>query len=417
MLGLGRTRAQTRSNRSMSLGGMDYADPKKKSNFVGKILMAAVLTALCILMLKQSPNFNTPSAFSRHQPGVVHVLVTGGAGYIGSHAALRLLKENYRVTIVDNLSRGNMGAVKILQELFPEPGRLQFIYADLGDAKAVHQIFTQNAFDAVMHFAAVAYVGESTLDPLKYYHNITSNTLTVLEAMSARGVPTLIYSSTCATYGEPEKMPITEGTPQLPINPYGKAKKMAEDIILDFHKNSNMAVMILRYFNVIGSDPEGRLGEAPRPELREHGRISGACYDAARGIIPGLKVRGTDYKTADGTCIRDYIDVTDLVDAHVKALEKSRPGKVGIYNVGTGRGRSVKEFVEACKAATGVSIKVDFLPRRPGDYAEVYSDPTKIKLELNWTAKHTDLQESLQVAWRWQKSHLNGYGSSLVKSS
>ncbi|KAK4710728.1 hypothetical protein R3W88_005241 [Solanum pinnatisectum] len=417
MLGLGRTRAQTRSSRSMSLGGMDYADPKKKSNFVGKILMAAVLTALCILMLKQSPAFNTPSAFSRHQPGVIHVLVTGGAGYIGSHAALRLLKENYRVTIVDNLSRGNIGAVRILQELFPEPGRLQFIYADLGDAKVVHQIFSQNAFDAVMHFAAVAYVGESTLDPLKYYHNITSNTLTVLEAMSAHGIPTLIYSSTCATYGEPEKMPITEETPQLPINPYGKAKKMSEDIILDFHKNSNMAVMILRYFNVIGSDPEGRLGEAPRPELREHGRISGACYDAARGIIPGLKVRGTDYKTTDGTCIRDYIDVTDLVDAHVKALEKSRPGKVGIYNVGTGRGRSVKEFVEACKAATGVPIKVDFLPRRPGDYAEVFSDPTKIKLELNWTAKHTDLQESLQVAWRWQKSHLNGYGSSLVKSS
>ncbi|XP_060197883.1 UDP-arabinose 4-epimerase 1 [Lycium barbarum] len=414
MLNLVRTRSQPRSNRSMPLGGMDYADPKKKNNFVGKILMAAMLTALCILMLKQSPSFNTPSVFSRHEPGVTHVLVTGGAGYIGSHAALRLLKDSYRVTIVDNLSRGNLAAVRILQELFPEPGRLQFIYADLGDAKTVHKIFSQNAFDAVMHFAAVAYVGESTLDPLKYYHNITSNTLTVLEAMATRGVPTLIYSSTCATYGEPEKMPIMEETPQLPVNPYGKAKKMAEDIILDFHKNSNMAVMILRYFNVIGSDPNGRLGEAPRPELREHGRISGACFDAARGIIPGLKVRGTDYKTADGTCIRDYIDVSDLVDAHVKALEKASPGKVGIYNVGTGRGRSVKEFVEACKAATGVPIKVDYLPRRPGDYAEVYSDPTKIRNELNWTAKYTDLQESLQVAWRWQKSHLNGYGSSVA---
>ncbi|KAF3676904.1 putative UDP-arabinose 4-epimerase 3 [Capsicum annuum] len=432
MLGLGRTRTQTRSSRSMSLGGELCSVDLLfflaiYILLIGQLLMA--LGAICydlnaycwdssvwlnhgsIIILAVDANF------SRHQPGVIHVLVTGGAGYIGSHAALRLLKENYRVTIVDNLSRGNIGAVKILQELFPEPGRLQFIYADLGDAKEVRQIFSQNAFDAVMHFSAVAYVGESTLNPLKYYHNITSNTLTVLEAMSAYGVPTLIYSSTCATYGEPEKMPITEETPQLPINPYGKAKKMAEDIILDFHKNSNMAVMILRYFNVIGSDPEGRLGEAPRPELREHGRISGACYDAARGIIPGLKVRGTDYKTTDGTCIRDYIDVTDLVDAHVKALEKSRPGKVGIYNVGTGRGRSVKEFVEACKAATGVPIKVDFLPRRPGDYAEVYSDPTKIKLELNWTAKHTDLQESLQVAWRWQKSHLNGYESSLVSSS
>ncbi|KAL7211157.1 hypothetical protein ACSBR2_014106 [Camellia fascicularis] len=414
MLNFSRARTQPRSTRAMSLGGIDYVDPKKKSNFVGKILLAAALTALCILMLKQSPRFNSPSPFSHHEIGVTHVLVTGGAGYIGSHATLRLLKDSYRVTIVDNLSRGNLGAVKVLQELFPEPGRLQFIYADLGDAKVVNKIFSENAFDAVMHFAAVAYVGESTLDPLKYYHNITSNTLVVLEAMAAHGVKTFIYSSTCATYGEPEKMPITEVTPQFPINPYGKAKKMAEDIILDFHKNSDMAIMILRYFNVIGSDPEGRLGEAPRPELRVHGRISGACFDAARGIIPGLKVTGTDYKTADGTCVRDYIDVTDLVDAHVKALEKATPSKVRIYNVGTGRGRSVKEFVEACKKATGVNIKVELLPRRPGDYAEVFSDPTKIKLELNWTAQHTDLQESLRIAWRWQKEHHNGYGTPLA---
>ncbi|KAL4312132.1 hypothetical protein GQ457_01G039240 [Hibiscus cannabinus] len=411
MLNFARGRSQPRSSRSMPMSGMEYPDPKKNNNFVGKVLMAATLTALCIIMLKQSPKFNTPSQFSQHEEGVTHVLVTGGAGYIGSHAALRLLKESYRVTIVDNLSRGNIGAVKALQELFPEPGQLQFIYADLGDAKAVNKIFSKNSFDAVMHFAAVAYVGESTLDPLKYYHNITSNTLVVLESMAAHGVRTLIYSSTCATYGEPEKMPITEETPQVPINPYGKAKKMAEDIILDFSKNSDMAVMILRYFNVIGSDPEGRLGEAPRPELREHGRISGACFDAARGIIPGLKVKGTDYKTNDGTCIRDYIDVTDLVDAHVKALQNAKPRKVGIYNVGTGRGRSVKEFVEACKKATGVEIKVEYQPRRPGDYAEVFSDPTKIRRELNWTAQFTDLQESLQIAWRWQKAHPDGYAA------
>ncbi|CAN8313721.1 unnamed protein product [Cochlearia groenlandica] len=417
MLNFSRTRSQGRqNNRSLSLGGLDYADPKKKNNYLGKILLTASLTALCIFMLKQSPTFNTPSVFSRHEPGVTHVLVTGGAGYIGSHAAVRLLKESYRVTIVDNLSRGNLGAVKILQELFPEPGRLQFIYADLGDAKAVNKIFTENAFDAVMHFAAVAYVGESTQFPLKYYHNITSNTLVVLETMAAHRVKTLIYSSTCATYGEPETMPITEATPQVPINPYGKAKKMAEDIILDFSKNSDMAVMILRYFNVIGSDPEGRLGEAPRPELREHGRISGACFDAARGIMPGLQIKGTDYKTSDGTCVRDYIDVTDLVDAHVKALQKAKPRKVGIYNVGTGKGSSVKEFVEACKKATGVEIKIEYLPRRAGDYAEVYSDPSKIRKELNWTAKHTNLKESLETAWKWQKLHRDGYGltSSLI---
>ncbi|GAU41520.1 hypothetical protein TSUD_302590 [Trifolium subterraneum] len=412
MLNFSRSRNQPRAARSMSLGGMDYVDQKRKGNFIGKVFLLAALTALCILVIKRSPSFTTPSPFSVHEPGVTHVLVTGGAGYIGSHATLRLLKESYRVTIVDNLSRGNLGAVKVLQSLFPEPGRLQFIYTDLGDAKSVDKIFSENKFDAVMHFAAVAYVGESTLYPLKYYHNITSNTLVVLESMAKYNVKTFIYSSTCATYGEPEKMPITEVTEQKPINPYGKAKKMAEDIILDFSKNSKMAVMILRYFNVIGSDPEGRLGEAPRPELREHGRISGACFDAARGITQGLKVTGTDYNTPDGTCIRDYIDVTDLVDAHVKALEKAKPGKVGIYNVGTGKGRSVKEFVSACKKATGVDIKVDFLPRRPGDYAEVYSDPTKIRQELNWTAQYTDLEKSIQVAWKWQKSRPNGYGSS-----
>ncbi|XP_047339074.1 UDP-arabinose 4-epimerase 1-like [Impatiens glandulifera] len=418
MLNINRLRTQTRSSRSIPMGGLDYPDQKKKNNYVGELLLVVILTAICLLLLKQSPKFNTPNQFSRREPGVTHVLVTGGAGYIGSHAALRLLKNSYRVTIVDNLSRGNLGAVKVLQELFAGPGRLQFINADLGDSKVVNRIFSENAFDAVMHFAAVAYVGESTLDPLKYYHNITSNTMVVLEAMEAHGVKTLIYSSTCATYGEPEKMPITELTPQVPINPYGKAKKMAEDIILDFHKDSDMAVMILRYFNVIGSDPEGRLGEAPRPELREHGRISGACFDAARGIIPGLKVRGIDYKTRDGTCIRDYIDVNDLVDAHVKALEKAAPSKLGIYNVGTGKGRSVREFVEACKKVTGANIKVEYLERRQGDYAEVYSDPTKIREELNWTAKHIDLQQSLQIAWRWQKSHINGYGvQSLFSSS
>ncbi|KAL9224861.1 hypothetical protein vseg_000856 [Gypsophila vaccaria] len=414
MLNFARTRTQPRNGRSLPLAGMDFSAPKRKGNFVGKILVGTALIAFCLLMVMKSPSFSSPSHFSRREAGVTHVLVTGGAGYIGSHAALRLLKDSYRVTIVDNLSRGNLAAVKILQQLFPEPGRLQFVYADLGDASAVNKLFVENAFDAVMHFAAVAYVGESTMDPLRYYHNITSNTLVVLKAMVKHEVKTLIYSSTCATYGEPEKMPIVEVTPQVPINPYGKAKKMAEDMILDLTKqNKDLAVMILRYFNVIGSDPEGRLGEAPRPELREHGRISGACFDAARGITEGLKVRGTDYKTPDGTCIRDYIDVTDLVDAHVKALEKAMPGKVGIYNVGTGKGRSVKEFVEACKKATGANIKVDFLPRRPGDYAEVYSDPTKIRDELNWTAKFTNLEQSLKIAWRWQKAHREGYASAI----
>ncbi|KAL6347390.1 hypothetical protein AAG906_018543 [Vitis piasezkii] len=396
MLNYSRNRAHSKPNRSFSLEAMDLADSRRKSNVTGKVLMAISLITLCIIILKRSPNFSSPSPFSHRQPGVTHVLVTGGAGYIGSHAALRLLKDSHRVTIVSNLKIDHWSQIifstfvagqsfsrkprccKGSPTAISDPAQLQFIYADLGDAKAVNKIFSENEFDAVMHFAAVAYVGESTMDPLRYYHNITSNTLMVLKAMAEHGVKTLIYSSTC-----------------VPINPYGKAKKMAEDMIIDFSKNSTWL-----YFNVIGSDPEGRLGEAPRPELREHGRISGACFDAALGIIPGLKVKGTDYKTADGTCVRDYIDVTDLVDAHVKALAHAKPKKVGIYNVGTGKGRSVKEFVEACKKATGVDIKVEYLDRRPGDYAEVYSDPSKILRELNWTAQYTNLQESL-----------NGYGT------
>lgn len=245
MLAWGRSNAHLRTSRTWWFSGMGNSDARRKPFFIGKAIMVASVVALCIICVKQ-PFFKGTSQFSHHETGVAHVLVTGGAGYIGSHAALRLLKDSYRVTIVDNLSRGNLGAVKVLQELFPEPGRLQFIYADLGDRKSVNKIFSENAFDAVMHFAAVAYVGESTLEPLRYYHNITSNTLTVLEAMAAHGVKTLIYSSTCATYGQPEKMPITEATPQAPINPYGKAKKMSEDIILDFSRRSDMAVMILR---------------------------------------------------------------------------------------------------------------------------------------------------------------------------
>lgn len=194
---------------------MDFVELKRRSSTSRRLLLLAGIAAICLFIFRNSSSFSTSVKFSQHEPGVTHVLVTGGAGFIGSHASLRLLKDSYRVTIVDNLSRGNMGSVKVLQELFPEPGRLQFIYADLGDAAAVNKIFSQNAFDAVMHFAAVAYVGESTQEPLRYYHNITSNTLLLVKAMAAHGVKTLIYSSTCATYGEPEKMPITEVTPQV----------------------------------------------------------------------------------------------------------------------------------------------------------------------------------------------------------
>eukprot|EP00271_Cylindrocystis_brebissonii_P001352 TRINITY_DN11625_c0_g1_i1.p1 TRINITY_DN11625_c0_g1~~TRINITY_DN11625_c0_g1_i1.p1 ORF type:complete len:465 (-),score=71.98 TRINITY_DN11625_c0_g1_i1:1151-2545(-) len=350
-----------------------------------------------------SPEFRT------RDPQTTHVLVTGGAGYIGSHASLRLLKDGFRVTIIDNLSRGNLGAVTVLKGL-AAPGMLQFIKADLGDPVAVDQLFRYNKIDVVMHFAAVAYVGESMADPLKYYHNITTNTLTILEAMARHGVLRLIYSSTCATYGEPEHMPIREDTVQNPINPYGKAKKMAEDIIKDFVRVQHVGATILRYFNVIGSDPEGRLGEMPRAELRNHGRISGACFDAALGNIEGLRILGTNYHTRDGTCIRDFIHVTDLVDAHVVAMKQLLPGNLAIYNVGTGKGSSVREFVNACLRVTGKPIKVvEVLERRPGDYAEVYSDPAKILEDLGWKARYLDLEESLRMAWAWRQKNPWGY--------
>ena len=338
-----------------------------------------------------------------------HVLVTGGAGFIGSHATMRLLDEGYAVTIVDNFSRGNPGAIDVLRDLAPRD-KLRVVPGDLGVQADIDRAFSKYPVDAVIHFAAIAYVGESVANPLQYYHNITINTVMLLETMKRFDVRKLVYSSTCATYGNPEKLPITERTPTVPINPYGKAKLYAESAIKDFAAaNPGFDAAILRYFNVFGSDPEGRLGEFPRPELRHHGRISGACFDAALGLIPELVVMGTDFPTRDGTCVRDFIHVTDLVDAHFAALPRVA-NPPALYNVGTGKGVSVREFVEGCKRVTGANIKVrEQRESRPGDYAEVYADVTKIREELGWSARFTDLEESMGHAWAWRAAHKNGY--------
>lgn len=338
-----------------------------------------------------------------------HVLVTGGAGYIGSHATMLLLEEGYAVTIVDNLSRGNWGAVKELQRLDKQQ-RLEYVQADLGDRYAVENMFSERKFDLVIHFAAIAYVGESVAEPLQYYSNITVNTIVLLETMKKYHVQDLIYSSTCATYGNQDKLPITESNPPLPINPYGKAKLAAEEAIRDFAKsNPEFKAVILRYFNVYGSDPSGRLGEYPRPDLRRYGRISGACFDAALGDIKELTIMGTNFPTPDGTCIRDYIHVTDLVNAHL-AAKKALSNPPALFNIGTGKGISVKEFVEACKKVTGKPIKVkEQREARPGDYAAVYADPRKINKELGWYAQYTNVEESLRHAWEWRKAHPHGY--------
>ena len=345
-----------------------------------------------------------------------HVLVTGGAGFIGSHGTLKLIEEGHVVTIIDNLSRGNEGALRALKREISRQGKskrsLRVIHGDLGDVNLLNAAFdTSPKLDKVIHFAAVAYVGESMADPNKYYKNVTSNTATLLQAMDRFNVNDLIYSSTCATYGNPEVLPITEKTPTVPINPYGKSKLFAEEAIRDYaFANPEFRAVILRYFNVFGSDPKGRLGEYPRPELRKHGRISGACFDAALGNIEHLLVMGTNHATRDGTCVRDFIHVTDLIDAHVLAMEKGTTNPPRLYNIGTGRGVSVKEFVEACKKVTKMPIKiVEQKEARPGDYAEVYANVDKIEKELGWKARYLDIEESLGHAWKWRKKHRNGY--------
>ncbi|GHP07341.1 hypothetical protein PPROV_000608200 [Pycnococcus provasolii] len=344
-----------------------------------------------------------------------HVVVTGGAGFIGSHMTMHLLEHGYAVTILDNLSRGNAGAVRVLREHATKRGRLRFEFVELEDETAVRRILRDarnrgTPVDVVMHFAAIAFVGESVAYPLNYWTNITSNTITLLRAMKHENVNKLVYSSTCATYGNPVSMPITEDTPTVPINPYGRAKLDAEDAIRDYaHANKNFDAVILRYFNVYGADPKGRLGEYPPPNLVGHGRVSTACFAAAFGHIPELKIYGTDFSTGDGTCVRDYIHVTDLVEAHHLAMAKALSNPPSLYNIGTGVGVSVREFTRACLSVTRRNITVVEHPRRPGDYAEVYASPAKIKDELGWEARYRDVEEGLATAWRWRERHENGY--------
>ncbi|KAH8938298.1 hypothetical protein BDL97_16G075200 [Sphagnum fallax] len=341
---------------------------------------------------------------------ILHVLVTGGAGYIGSHAALFLLENGYRVTALDNLSRGNVGAIHVLQQV-AIPGRFNFIKTDLSNLEDLHSVFSKNTFDVVMHFAGFAYVGESMEEPLMYFQQNTGNVVNLLDAMRVHNVNKFIYSSTCATYGDHDEMPITEETVQVPVNPYGRSKKLAEEIIKDYSdSNPQFSAAILRYFNVIGSDPQGRLGESPLPQYRKFGRITGACIDATLGRCDSIKIFGSNFPTHDGTCVRDYVHVSDLVDAHLAALKQLRPGAVQIFNVGTGKGVSVREFIAAWIKVTGKQVKVEVhKEKRPGDYSEVYCNPSKIEEELKWKAKFTNLEDSLATAWNWHKAHPNGY--------
>jgi len=327
----------------------------------------------------------------------MNVLVTGGAGYIGSHAVKRLLQAGHHVVVLDNLDRGHEQAVTpgvVLETL------------DLRQTQEVTDALMRHQTDCVIHFAALAYVGESVTQPLDYYDNNTAGSLSLLRAMEMAQVKRLVFSSTCATYGEPPRMPITEDLPQIPINPYGWSKLFVERILLDYAAtNKEFAFAALRYFNVAGLAKDGTLGEDHNPETH----LIPVLLNAALGKVPHVTIFGDDYNTPDGTCIRDYTFVEDLVDAHVVVMETLNRGDSRFYNLGIGQGHSVKQVIEAAKNVTGAKIKVELGPRRQGDPPVLYSDTNKIKQELNWQARVTDIEEIVETAWQWFKTHPNGY--------
>ncbi len=344
----------------------------------------------------------------------MNILVTGGAGYIGSHAVKRLLTDGHTVAVVDNLRRGHLSAIDALTTI--ADGRLAFYEADVGDRSAIERILRENHIVAVMHFAALAYVGESVTEPLLYHHNNTAAALNLLEACDAVGVQRFVFSSTCATYGEPapEHIPIAETTPQNPINPYGWSKLHVERILSDYLEAKALAgkpfaYAAPRYFNVAGSDPDTLIGEHHNPETH----LIPLVLHAAIGKRKDITIFGTDYPTPDGTCIRDYVHVVDLIDAHVAILHSLDPNKPGgdrrIYNLGIGRGYSVREIIEAAQRVTGRKISVLEGERRAGDPPTLFANPAKINAEIGWSASCTDIDEVIKSAWRWLEAHPNGY--------
>ncbi|HOM16292.1 MAG TPA: UDP-glucose 4-epimerase GalE [Thermoguttaceae bacterium] len=325
------------------------------------------------------------------------VLVTGGAGYIGSHAVKQLIEAGHQVVVVDNLVRGHRQAV--------HPAA-QFYRMDLADTEALADLLRQEGVQCVMHFAALAYVGESVQQPLAYYRNNTAGAVSLLEAMQQAGVRRLVFSSTCATYGEPEQMPITETTPQRPVNPYGWSKWCVEQILRDYATaEGEFAFASLRYFNVAGVAADGSLGEDHRPETH----LIPSLLLAALGRREKFTLFGTDYPTPDGTCIRDYIHVEDLCQAHIQVMEALQPGDRRYYNLGIGRGYSVREVYESACRVTGRRIPLEYGRRRPGDPPVLYADASKIQTDLGWRPRYTHLEPMIAAAWQWFQKHPEGY--------
>ncbi|HCF37698.1 MAG TPA: UDP-glucose 4-epimerase GalE [Thermosipho africanus] len=317
------------------------------------------------------------------------VLVAGGAGYIGSHVCKMLRERGYDVVVIDNLSHG--------YKSFTRYG--EFVLGDISDENLLDLVFKTYKIDAVMHFCAYIEVGESVVAPYKYYQNNVSNTLTLLNSMLKHDVKYFIFSSTAAVYGMPQRIPIKEDDPKMPINPYGKSKYMVEQILDDFDRAYGLKSIRFRYFNAAGADESLEIGEAHEPETH----LIPLILDAALSVRDSIKIFGTDYETKDGTCIRDFVHVNDLADAHIKGLEYLiSEKKTDYFNLGSGSGFSVREVIEKVKEVTNVDFKVEEVDRRPGDPAYLIADNTKARKILGWEPKY-DLEKIIQTAWNWHK--------------
>jgi len=327
------------------------------------------------------------------------ILVTGGLGFIGSHTAVSLVEAGYNPILLDNLSNSNVGVLDGLEKILGE--RPIFIQGDVNDESLYQRLFTEYNIAAVIHFAAFKAVGESVAEPLKYYHNNVVGLVTLLRAMQSGGIDKLVFSSSCTVYGEPDAVPVTEETPLKPaISPYGATKQMGEVILRDLH---SVKTQCLRYFNPIGAHPTGLIGELP---LGVPSNLVPYLTQSVAGFRPPLTIHGNDYPTPDGTCIRDYIHVCDLAEAHVAALKRLLDGSnenyFEVYNLGTGTGSSVLDVVTTFKEATGIEPQVQFGPRRPGDVVKVWADVDLATRKLGWKTKR-DLKQMLADAWNWQK--------------
>ncbi len=334
---------------------------------------------------------------------MTNVLVTGGAGYVGSHACKALASAGYLPITYDSLVHGHDWAVKW--------GPLEL--GDVLDQDRLRQVIKKYRPEAVLHFAAFAYVGESVADPGKYYRNNVLGTLTLLDAMRAENLNEIVFSSTCATYGVPKTIPIAEDSPQNPINPYGASKLMVEQILADYGTGYGLKSVSLRYFNAAGADAQSEIGEDHDPETH----LIPLVLDAASGTRSDITIFGEDYETPDGTCIRDYVHVSDIAEAHVLALKKLRSGVFRrAYNLGTGTGVSVAEIIAEAKRITGRDIRVVNGPRRAGDPARLVADPSRAREDLGWAPRHPAIGEVIESAWRWNSQRRNSRGLGTPRS-